>query len=78
MIWNIRWRRDRLTLDMGDDGKRLLPEDQILMEVKIRRSLPSVAVPGAFRSVYLSRLVFEIRRLLQRDVPGGQCPRADE
>ena len=67
---NIRWRRDRLTLDMGDDGKRLLPEDP--------RSLPSVAVPGAFRSVYLSRLVFEIRRLLQRDVPGGQCPRADE
>ena len=52
----------RITFDRGQDP----------------RSLPSVAVPGAFRSVYLSRLVFEIRRLLQRDVPGGQCPRADE
>lgn len=37
---NIRWRRDRLTLDMGDDGKRLLPEDQILMEVKTLGACP--------------------------------------
>ena len=37
---NIRWRRDRLTLDMGDDGKRLLPEDQILMEVKALGACP--------------------------------------
>lgn len=37
---NIRWRCDRLTLDAGDDGKRLLPEDQILMEVKIPGACP--------------------------------------
>ena len=37
---NIRWRRDRLTLDAGDDGKRLLPEDQILMEVKTLGACP--------------------------------------
>ena len=37
---NIRWRRDRLTLDAGDDGKRLLPEDQILMEVKALGACP--------------------------------------
>ena len=37
---NIRWRHDRLTLDAGDDGKRLLPEDQILMEVKALGACP--------------------------------------
>ena len=37
---NIRWRCDRLTLDAGDDGKRLLPEDQILMEVKTLGACP--------------------------------------
>ena len=42
------------------------------------RSLPAVAVPGAFRSAYLSRLVFEIRGVLQGNVPGGQCPRTDD
>lgn len=30
----------RLTLDAGDDGKRLLPEDQVLMEVKIPGACP--------------------------------------
>ena len=37
---NIRWRCNRLTLDAGDDGKRLLPEDQVLMEVKIPGACP--------------------------------------
>ena len=37
---NIRWRTDRLTLDAGNDGKLLLPEDQILMEVKIPGACP--------------------------------------
>lgn len=37
---NIRWRTNRLTLAAGDDGKFLLPEDQILMEVKIPGACP--------------------------------------
>lgn len=41
---NIRWRCNRLTLDAGDDGKRLLPEDPGPDGGQDPRSLPSVAV----------------------------------
>lgn len=37
---NIRTRRNDLRLDMGTYGKLLLPEDSILMEIKIQDSFP--------------------------------------
>lgn len=37
---NIRSRRDDLFLEAGDYGKRLLPEGEWLMEVKIKDSMP--------------------------------------
>lgn len=37
---NIRWRCDHLTLDAGGDGRPLLPEEQILMEVKTPGACP--------------------------------------
>ena len=45
----LRWREDRLDLRCGDDGAPILPDDQILMEVKI---------PGA-APVWLSHLLSE-------------------
>ena len=37
---NIRWRRDRLDLRMGDDGEPILPDDIIIMEVKTPAAIP--------------------------------------
>ena len=59
---NIRWRRDRLTLDMGDDGKRLLPEDQI--PKGYYTALPKVNLAGMecmiSRTGYTGELGYEI------------------
>ena len=46
---NLRWRGSELDLRCGDYGERFLPEDQILMEIKI---------PGA-APVWLGRLLSE-------------------
>ncbi|MGN1003977.1 MAG: polyphosphate polymerase domain-containing protein [Oscillospiraceae bacterium] len=46
---NLRWRGSELDLRRGDGGERFLPEDQILMEIKI---------PGA-APVWLGRLLSE-------------------
>ena len=37
---DIRFRRDRITLDSDTDGTPLLPRDQVLMEVKVAGGLP--------------------------------------
>ena len=37
---NIRTRRDRLGLELGDEGKRLLAEGQWIMEIKATNSVP--------------------------------------
>ncbi|MCM1273512.1 MAG: polyphosphate polymerase domain-containing protein [Clostridium sp.] len=37
---NIRWRDDALDLRLGDYGKLLLPQDSILMEIKISEACP--------------------------------------
>ena len=37
---NLRWRDDRLDLRLGDDGRPILPDDRILMEVKIADACP--------------------------------------
>ena len=47
---NIRYRTDQLTLAAGDHGSMLLPEDMVLMEIKI---------PGA-APVWLSHILSEL------------------
>lgn len=37
---NIRWRCDRLAPEAGNDGRLLLPPEQVLMEVKIPGACP--------------------------------------
>ena len=37
---NIRWRTDRLDLRMGDEGKPILSEDMIVMEIKTPAAIP--------------------------------------
>lgn len=37
---HIRWREDRLTLAEGDAGELILPEDPVVMEVKIAAAAP--------------------------------------
>lgn len=37
---NIRWRGERLDLRAGDDGKLVVPEDTIIMEVKTPTAIP--------------------------------------
>lgn len=37
---NIRWRRDRMDLRAGADGSPVLPEDGIVMEIKLSRAAP--------------------------------------
>lgn len=37
---NIRWREDNLDLSRGSFGKMLLPESQVLMEIKIPGAMP--------------------------------------
>jgi len=37
---NIRTRRDRLGLELGDDGKRLLEEGKWIMEIKATKAVP--------------------------------------
>ena len=37
---NIRWRRDRLRLTEDTDGRELLPDDVVLMEIKTATALP--------------------------------------
>lgn len=48
---NLRWRDTGLDLCLGDHGERLLPGDQILMEIKI---------PGA-APFWLSRMLSEVQ-----------------
>ncbi len=36
----LRWRDRRLRLSEGDDGALLLPEDEVLMEIKIPGAMP--------------------------------------
>lgn len=48
---NIRWRRERLRLDEGSDGALVLPENPIVMEVKIPDAAP----------LWLARLLSEMR-----------------
>lgn len=37
---NLRWRRDRLDLRLGDDGQPVLEENRILMEIKVPDAAP--------------------------------------
>lgn len=37
---NIRWRPDKLELFAGDEGRAVLPEERIIMEVKTPASVP--------------------------------------
>lgn len=37
---NLRYRTDRLNLMDGDDGKPILPEERIIMEVKVPEAFP--------------------------------------
>ena len=37
---NIRWRRDALTLEEGMEGQILLPDEMIVMEVKVPYAMP--------------------------------------
>ena len=37
---HLRWRTDRLTLDAGDDGAPVLPQETIVMEIKFLHSMP--------------------------------------
>ncbi|MCD7819491.1 MAG: polyphosphate polymerase domain-containing protein [Lachnospiraceae bacterium] len=38
--WNIRWRNEALDLMWGDEGEPVLPEERIVMEVKIAQAMP--------------------------------------
>lgn len=37
---NIRWRQDELALQAGSQGELILPEDRILMEIKVAHAAP--------------------------------------
>ena len=37
---NIRWRQDELSLQAGTQGDLILPEDRILMEIKVAHAVP--------------------------------------
>lgn len=37
---NVRWREDRLRLTEDTDGRQLLPQDTVLMEIKTATALP--------------------------------------
>ena len=47
---SIRWREERLRMDEGSDGEELLPEDHVLMEIKIPEAAP----------LWLARLLSEL------------------
>lgn len=38
--WNIRWRGDRLRLLQGADGELIVPDNRIVMEIKIPEAMP--------------------------------------
>lgn len=38
--WNLRWRSTRLDLCEGDEGELILPENPVVMEVKVPASIP--------------------------------------
>ncbi|MCD8348073.1 MAG: polyphosphate polymerase domain-containing protein [Lachnospiraceae bacterium] len=38
--WNIRWRSSGLNLMYGDEGKPILPDERIVMEIKIAYAMP--------------------------------------
>ena len=37
---NVRCRRDRLDLALGDEGERIIPEDYAIMEIKTKGAMP--------------------------------------
>ena len=37
---NIRFRQNRLSLRLGADGERIIPEDRVLMEIKVPGAMP--------------------------------------
>ena len=37
---NIRWRQDELFLQAGSQGELILPEDRVLMEIKVAHAVP--------------------------------------
>lgn len=62
---NIRWRTNDLNLCLGDAGKPLLPDDRILMEIKIPGTCP----------LWLSRLLSEKRMFPVSFSKYGTCYR---
>ena len=48
---NIRWRANDLFFDSGDGGERLLPEDMVLVEIKISDAFP----------LWLTRILSELK-----------------
>jgi len=38
--WNIRWRQERLDLCAGTEGEPVMPEERIVMEVKLANAAP--------------------------------------
>ena len=38
--FDLRWRRDHVDLAYGDEGERILSQDEVLMEIKIPEAMP--------------------------------------
>ncbi|WP_416327154.1 polyphosphate polymerase domain-containing protein [[Eubacterium] hominis] len=38
--FDLRWRKDQVDLLYGDEGQRLLPQDKVLMEIKLPMAMP--------------------------------------
>ena len=44
--FRIRSRRDRLDLTVGDDGELLLPDGEVILEIKVRDVYPMWLIRG--------------------------------
>lgn len=60
---HIRWREDRLTLPDGDDGALILPDDPVIMEVKIAAAAP----------LWMARLLSDLEVYPARFSKYGAC-----
>lgn len=76
---NIRWRQDELSLQAGSQGELILPEDRILMEIKVAHAAPlwlaeALSREGVFPqsfskygTVYMERIMRRYGKELQEE-----------
>ena len=75
---NLRWRDQDLDLRLGDGGKPILPQDRILMEVKIPGTAPVwlgrlLSEAGVFPASFSKYGVCYRQNLLAQAVPNLRC-----